>query len=235
MTAIKLNLSNVTSPVVDGSFTLCVKVTTPTIGDDHAVTSVATVIENEGVNSITVQVLTEILDTNGCVIARDEAPVTIFAGKAATLRQRLYVKEPRLWSVEQPNLYTCRTIVTSGDEKLDEEITSFGIRSLTIDPWNGLCINGETVKLRGACIHHDNGVIGGATIDRAEERRVEILKEAGFNALRSAHHPMSKALLDACDRLGMLVMDESFDMWTFGKTDFDYALHFLFGGRRTFS
>ncbi len=109
---------------------------------------------------------------------------------------------------------------------MDEETTSFGIRSLTLDSERGLCINGDTIKLRGACIHHDNGVIGAVTIDRAEERRVEILKKAGFNALRSSHHPMSKSLLYACDRLGMLVMDESFDMWTSSKSENDYALHF---------
>ena len=109
---------------------------------------------------------------------------------------------------------------------LDEEITEFGIRFLELDPFHGLRINGETVKLRGACIHHDNGVIGAATIQRAEERRVSILKEAGFNAIRSAHHPAGKALLSACDRLGMLVMDETFDMWTEQKNPYDYGLHF---------
>jgi beta-galactosidase len=82
------------------------------------------------------------------------------------------------------------------------------------------------VKLRGACVHHDNGVLGAATFARAEERRVEILKRAGFNAIRMSHHPMSKAMLDACDRLGVLVMDEAFDMWTSAKSDFDYSLDF---------
>lgn len=97
---------------------------------------------------------------------------------------------------------------------LDEESNSFGIRSLSLDAKEGLKINGEVVKLRGACIHHDNGVLGAATFGRAEERRIEILKEAGFNAIRCAHNPVSKALLTACDRLGMLVMDEAFDIWT---------------------
>ena len=88
--------------------------------------------------------------------------------------------------------------------------------------------------LRGACIHHDNGVIGSATIARADERRVEKLKEAGFNAVRSAHHPMSRAMLAACDRLGMLVMDEAFDMWTEPKNEDDYwpVVPRLVGGRR---
>ena len=109
---------------------------------------------------------------------------------------------------------------------LDEESTTFGIRSLTVDPVRGLRINGETVLLRGACVHHDNGPLGAATIGRAEERRVELLKEAGFNAISSAHNPLSKPMLDACDRLGVLVMDETFDMWAKPKSEHDYALRF---------
>ncbi|WP_044482102.1 glycoside hydrolase family 2 TIM barrel-domain containing protein [Paenibacillus antibioticophila] len=203
-----------------------VKISTPDIQRNHAMVSIGTIIQNEGLHTQTVRVLTEIVDQVGCVVASDTATLTTFAGEDATLRQRLYVRQPKLWSVEQPNLYSCRTRVLKDNEQLDEEMNYFGIRSLSLDPEKGLSINGEVVKLRGACIHHDNGVIGAATIDRAEERRVEILKQAGFNALRSAHQPISKALLDACDRLGMLVMDESFDMWTSTKVDHDYALQF---------
>ncbi|KAA8746126.1 glycoside hydrolase family 2 TIM barrel-domain containing protein [Paenibacillus sp. UASWS1643] len=217
----KLIVGNLTHIALDG-----VKVSTPEIHDDRALVSVATVIENEGLGTLTAKVLTEIVDAHGTVVARDEAPITTFAGESATLRQRMLVQTPKLWSVDHPNLYICRTTVTAGENLLDEESTNFGIRSLTLDTEQGLCINGESIKLRGACIHHDNGVIGAVTFDRAEERRVEILKEAGFNALRSSHHPMSKAMLDACDRLGMLVMDESFDMWTSTKSEYDYAMHF---------
>jgi beta-galactosidase len=203
-----------------------VKVSTPDIQQDCATVVVATVIENEALHTRKVKVLTEIIDSNGSVVASDIATLTTFAGESATMQQRVYVRAPRLWSVGQPYLYSCRTLVMADDEKLDEEMTSFGIRSITLDPAKGLSINGEVVKLRGACIHHDNGVLGAATINRAEERRVELLKQAGFNALRSAHNPISKSLLDACDRLGMLVMDEGFDMWTSTKSDNDYALHF---------
>jgi beta-galactosidase len=101
-----------------------------------------------------------------------------------------------------------------------------GIRRLQLDPVNGLRINGEIVTLRGACVHHDNGILGAISVPDAEYRRVRILKSAGFNAIRSAHNPISPALLDACDRLGMLVMDEAFDMWTEGKQPFDYSLAF---------
>jgi len=218
---VKLIVANLVHIALDG-----VQVSTPDIRGDLAVVATVTAIENESIHTRTVRVLTEILDADGLVVASDIAPVTAFAGESAALRQRLYVRSPRLWSVERPYLYSCRSSLLSDGELLDEEENGFGIRSLTLDPDNGLRINGETVKLRGACLHHDNGVLGAATIDRAEERRIEILKQAGFNAIRSAHNPISKALLDACDRLGMLVMDEAFDMWTSTKTDHDYALHF---------
>ena len=160
------------------------------------------------------------------VVARDAAPLTMFPGRSEPLRQRLFVAQPRRWSVDSPALYTCRTRLEADGVALDGEDTTFGIRTLEVDPVRGLRINGEAVELRGACIHHDNGVIGAATVARADERRVEILKQAGFNALRSAHHPMSRGMLDACDRLGMLVMDEAFDVWTESKMGDDYAQAF---------
>ena len=147
-------------------------------------------------------------------------------GDVLTARQRLCVPAPHRWGPDDPYLYTCRASLLEGDGVVDEESTTFGIRTLTADPTRGLRINGESVLLRGACIHHDNGPLGAATIDRAEQRRVELLKEAGFNAIRSAHNPLSKPMLAACDRLGMLVMDETFDMWTQPKSEHDYALRF---------
>lgn len=218
---VKIMIANPVHIAVEG-----VKITTPDIDDRHAVVAVATIVENEGMNSETTTVVTEIIDAEGNIVAIDNAPLTAFSGESTTLRQRLYVRQPKLWSVEKPYLYTCRSKVMAGENILDEEITTFGIRSLSLDAEEGLKINGQAVKLRGACIHHDNGVIGAATFERAEERRVEILKEAGFNAIRSAHHPMSKSMLNACDRLGMLVMDETFDIWTSNKSPYDYALYF---------
>ena len=147
-------------------------------------------------------------------------------GDALTAWQRLCVPAPHRWSPADPYLYTCRATLMDGGKELDGDSATFGIRSVTLDPVRGLRINGEAVLLRGACVHHDNGPLGAATIDRAEVRRVELLKEAGFNAIRSAHNPLSKPMLDACDRLGVLVMDETFDMWTQAKSEHDYALRF---------
>ena len=132
----------------------------------------------------------------------------------------LEVPGAKLWSCEEPNLYTCRA--TFGADVVEE---TFGIRELKWDVDNGMTINGKRVILRGACIHHDNGVLGACAFPEAEERKVRILKENGYNALRSAHNPCSKAILDACDRLGMLMMDEYVDVWYIHKTKHDYVLH----------
>ena len=128
------------------------------------------------------------------------------------------VEDAQLWSVERPYLYTC--VVRFGGDEVREH---FGIRTLTWTAGKGLAINGEHVILKGACIHHDNGVLGACAFPEAEERKIRLLKETGYNAIRSAHNPCSKALLEACDRLGMLVMDEYVDMWYIHKNRYDYA------------
>ncbi|MFE6820947.1 glycoside hydrolase family 2 TIM barrel-domain containing protein [Streptomyces sp. NPDC057690] len=197
-------------------------VTTPDIDSSRAVVEIVTEVANDSVEVRTLPVATEIADAAGHAVASDISKVTVLPGESTTVRQRLYVASPALWSTETPTLYECR--VTLAD--VDEEAVAFGIRTLQLDPQHGLRVNGQTVNLRGACVHHDNGVLGAATYARAEERRVEILKDAGFNAIRISHQPMSKAMLDACDRVGMLVVDEAFDVWTSGKTEFDYSLNF---------
>lgn len=131
---------------------------------------------------------------------------------------QLDVPNAKLWDTEHPNLYTCKAIF--GEDEVTE---TFGIRELIWNPQVGMTINGERVILRGACFHHDNGVLGACTYPEAEERKMHILKENGYNAVRSAHYPCSKALLDACDRVGMLMMDEYVDVWYIHKTKYDYA------------
>ncbi len=133
----------------------------------------------------------------------------------------LHVHEAKLWSESSPYLYTCR--VTYEGEVREEK---FGIRQIECDSSRGFLVNGEKVLLKGACVHHDNGVLGACAYDEAEERKVKLLKNAGYNAIRSAHNPCSKAILNACDRLGMFVMDEYVDMWYIHKTKYDYATYF---------
>ncbi|MFI0350175.1 glycoside hydrolase family 2 TIM barrel-domain containing protein [Actinomadura sp. 9N407] len=203
-----------------------VRVTTPDIDRDRAVVEVAVTVDNDSLAIRTLDLATEIRDAGGVVVAGDVSKITVLPGEPATARTRLYVLDPALWSTDSPMLHTCHLRLGEDGEEVDAGDVTFGIRSLQLDPRSGLQVNGRTVKLRGACVHHDNGVLGAATFARAEERRVELLKDAGFNAIRMAHHPMSRAMLDACDRLGVLVMDEAFDMWTSAKSEFDYSLHF---------
>jgi hypothetical protein len=199
-----------------------VRITTVRVEDDQAVVEVATSIVNRGLTTSSLTVATELTGPAGDVVESATTPVTVAPGRTALVRQRLYVQEPALWSVDSPALHSARTSIGVGDDV----VTVHGIRTVTVDPRKGLRINGETVLLRGACIHSDNGVLGAASIARAEERRIQLLKEAGFNAIRMAHNPASPSMLDACDRLGMLVMDEAFDMWVRGKTYHDHSLDF---------
>ncbi|MET0859632.1 MAG: glycoside hydrolase family 2 TIM barrel-domain containing protein [Microbacterium sp.] len=202
------------------------RITTPDIDEQRAVVEVRTPVANDGRSPVTPTVLTRVLDSDGREVARESSPVTVRPGRTVAATQRLYVERPRLWSPSSPALYRVSSELVDADTVTDSAEHVLGIRRLQLDPANGLRINGEAVKLRGACIHHDNGVLGAISVADAEYRRVRILKSAGFNAIRSAHNPASPALLDACDRLGMLVMDEAFDMWTEGKQPFDYSLAF---------
>lgn len=136
------------------------------------------------------------------------------------------IPDAKLWDAENPNLYSVRIKLLEEGQILDEQSIVTGIRTLDWSAKYGIRINGKEVKLRGGCIHHDNGILGACAFKKAEYRKIRILKDAGYNAVRSAHNPASKALLDACDRLGMYVMDEAFDQWRVNKTDYDYALYF---------
>lgn len=138
----------------------------------------------------------------------------------------LLVMDAALWSAERPALSDLTVVLTSDGVERDRSVRRVGLRTIQVDPGRGLRVNGMPVKLRGANVHHDHGVLGAATFAGAERRRVRILKEAGFNAIRSAHNPASRALLDACDEVGMYVMDEAFDGWYDHKTEHDDAARF---------
>jgi hypothetical protein len=201
-----------------------VRVSTPDVDDDRAVVDVVTTLQNDSRDLSPARLLVELVDHNGRLVAEADVPVTVQPNATAVVRQRLTVPKPVRWSLVSPVLYTCRTRLTRNEEPADAVDTPFGIRTLQWDAIHGLRLNGQAVKLRGGCVHHDNGVLGAATFRRAEERRVERLKAAGYNAIRSAHNPVSSAMLAACDRVGMLVLDEAFDCWTSPKMDFDYSL-----------
>lgn len=200
------------------------RITTPDIDSVRAVVQLATTVRNGSRHTRTLRLSWSVSAPDGSEAATGTAPVTVLPGADAVARVRLTIDAPSLWSDASPALYRVQTNLIGEDgQHLDTETSAFGIRRLQLDARQGLRINGEAVKLRGACVHHDSGPLGAATFADAEDRRVRLLKAAGFNALRSAHNPMSRAMLDACDRHGVLVMDELTDTWTRSKVAFDAA------------
>ena len=201
-----------------------VKVSTNYVQDNYASLTVKTRVKNRDYSLRTVQIVTKVYDDNNTCVASDAIPVSLCSNAEETVAQTILVDSPRLWSSDTPTLYRCEVSLLDETRTVDSSETEFGIRALRLDAKHGLQVNGESVKLRGACIHHDNGLLGAVTCDEAELRRVRILKEAGFNAIRMAHNPTSPALLRACDKLGLYIMDEAFDMWSRPKKDNDYSL-----------
>lgn len=198
------------------------RITTLSVNDDMAVLEVCAQLKNIIGHGLEAECLIEI-KKDGQKAASNTQRVVFRSEQMQTVRVQIPIEQPKKWSPAQPSLYECHITTRFDDEICDEAVSNFGIRVLALDPVHGLQINGETVKLRGTCIHHDNGVIGAETFKEAEWYRCKRLKEAGFNAIRSAHHPMSRAMLDACDHIGMLVMDELTDMWDKEKNTYDLS------------
>lgn len=175
-------------------------------------------------------------DTKEAVLTR-RAKIQIDAGSVQTAHIAMTVKEPRLWSADAPSLYTVKVSVTdlgvfkthfteNAVKTVDEDSVLFGIRTVNADAVSGLTVNGRSVKLKGGCVHHDNGLLGAVSLYDAEVRRIRRMKEVGFNAVRTTHNPPSRELLEVCDRLGMYVFAEAFDAWGIGKQPGDYSQFF---------
>jgi len=203
-----------------------VSVRTPEVATDAATVKVGVKVENRGKAAQDVTVRVRLLDSENSSAGSQEITAAVAAGASTQVDRQLPIKAPRLWSPATPQLYRAEIELLAGGRTVDHTATSFGVRKVEVDAERGLRINGEALKLRGGCVHHDNGLLGAAAIDRAEERRVELLKSHGFNAVRCSHNPPSPAFLDACDRLGMVVIDEAFDQWTKEKNPQDYHLYF---------
>jgi len=201
-------------------------ITTPDVSKDKATVAIQSSVENTSSQKKIISVKVELLNPSGLVVATQKQRLTIPADSSADLTQKLTVVNPKLWELENPVLYKARVTLSGDTKPLDQTIAPFGIRSLKFDRKNGLLLNGQAVKLKGGCIHNDLGPLGAASMDRAEERKVELLKRAGYNAIRLSHNPPAPGFLNACDRLGMLVLDEAFDMWEKAKNPQDYHLSF---------
>jgi beta-galactosidase len=210
-------------------------VTTPEVSNGTAKVRVHTRVGNESGAQAVLTVGTTLLDGTGAAVGFAQSPVQVPGGSEQELSQDIDLNNPHLWSPESPVLYRAVTQLTRNGQVVDEVITLFGVRTLAWSADKGLLLNGKPVKLTGGSVHHDNGLLGAAAFDRAEERRVELLKGAGHNAVRTAHNIPSPAFLDACDRLGLLVLDEPFDVWEAHKVKYDYGSDFDAWWRRDLS
>ncbi len=202
------------------------KIDTPEVTAEAATVAVRTGFANETYDAAEVTLASRIVDAKGNTVATAEDTKALPSGALDAFEQDMKVDAPQLWSPDSPTMYTLVSTLSVGGEVVDEVETPFGIRTFSFDAERGFVLNGEPLKLRGGDVHHDNGCLGACTYDRAEERRVELLKASGYNAIRTSHNPPSPAFLDACDRVGMIVMDEAFDCWQLEKSPFDYHLYF---------
>ena len=201
-------------------------VTTPEVNETIAGIKIVTTILNSGTSDENLVLQTQLFDPSGKQAGSVSTDTKLTSGQTIEIIQNITVNNPALWSIDDPSLYQAEATIIIDGKTADKQKASFGIRSVKTDAQKGLTINGKPIEMIGGCYHHDNGPLGAASIDRAEERKIEVLKKTGFNAIRTSHNPPSPALLDACDRLGILVIDEIFDMWEYPKKEKDYHLYF---------
>ena len=187
------------------------------VSKQAAALRISTRISNESESPAGCTLVTSIIDGNGNVVDSAEASQDIAIGQEYEFLQEIKVNLPHLWSVNDPYLYRAHSTVRTGGRTWDEYDTPVGIREAVFDADSGFLLNGERVKLNGVCLHHDGGSVGAAVPERIWERRLEILKEMGCNAIRTSHNPFAAEFLDLCDRMGFLVMNEAFDEWKVPK------------------
>ena len=192
-------------------------VTTPEIKKESALIRVETRIENTVANGEHFSLRSDIVGPDGTIVATATSSDSAAGNSVQTLVQTITIPQPQLWSLQSPQLYTVRSHIKSGDRMVDEIETPFGVRTATFDANKGFALNGVSTKLKGVCIHHDAGPLGAAVPEKVLERRLRLLKEIGVNAIRTSHNPPDPELLDLCDRVGFVVMDEAFDEFTPGK------------------
>lgn len=189
--------------------------------NNRATLDIETRIENDGDAGQSFSVWSTVLDSKGRIVASRSTRCD-----STVVRQTFDVQNPHLWDIEDPHLYTLRTEIRKDGRTIDSYSSTFGIRDIRFDAATGFYLNGKHVVINGVCLHHDQGCLGTAVNRRAIERQLQILKDMGCNAIRCSHNPPSPVLLDLCDNMGFLVMDEAFDMWHKKKTGQDYARFF---------
>jgi beta-galactosidase len=182
-------------------------------------------IRNEQDEPFLVNMRTEVFSEDGLRVAENTTALEVAAGGVVDVEQVLNVPNAKLWDVDDPHLYTIKlSILSDAGQVIDDLISTFGIRYFYFDPYEGFILNGRKLKINGVCMHHDLGPLGAAINTRAMERQLEILRNMGVNAIRTAHNPPAPELLQLCDAMGFMVMNETFDAWALRKTDFDYSV-----------
>ncbi|WP_211316542.1 glycoside hydrolase family 2 TIM barrel-domain containing protein [Niabella yanshanensis] len=212
---VKLVVTNKTAIKHWGSF-----ITTPQVNSQSAIVSVEHDVQRDGKGVL--KFISTVYDAQGKKISEVNATTS----KNGKYYQTLAVNQPQLWSISHPYLYKMVTKVFQDNKWVDEYSSTFGIRYFNFDVDNGFSLNGQYLKILGVCQHHDLGALGAAYNESAARRQLKILREMGVNAIRMAHNPPAARLLDLCDEMGFLVMDESFDMWAKKKNKFDYSIDF---------
>jgi beta-galactosidase len=201
-------------------------VTTPVVGAASARVHIRTTLRNATPDDRPVVLRTTVYDETGRAVATTSSSRALPGNSAIEVTQDIEVRRPSLWSVERPYVYRAVSRVDCGSSLCDDYATPFGIRRFEFRADSGFFLNGQHLKIRGVCLHHDLGALGTAVNERALERQLQLMRDMGVNAIRTSHNPPAPELLDLADRLGFIVMDEAFDMWRKPKTEFDYHLDF---------
>jgi beta-galactosidase len=216
---------DITGPVYVGRWGTYI--TTPEVTDARATVSVKTQIQNQGDSTVKVVLQTAIQDAGGKEVAHTSNDASLAPGAITTVAVNpLRVSRPQRWDIDHPQLYQAVSTIRQDGRVADRYVTTFGIRTIEFDAQKGFLLNGRHVKIQGVCNHHDLGALGTAVSRRATERQLQIMKSMGVNGIRTSHNPPSPELLEFCDRLGLVVMDEAFDMWRIPKKRNGYSKYF---------
>jgi len=201
-------------------------ITTPEVTDKSSKVSIVTKVRNANIEDCPFELITTIYNAEGKNVASIKNPCKVLKDSVLDVSQEILINSPSLWSIESPYLYKAISQITQKGKVVDSYETNFGIRYFNFDRDKGFTLNGKPIKIKGVCNHHDLGCLGSAINTRAIERQLEILKAMGCNGIRTSHNPPAPELLDLCDKMGFIVMDEAFDMWKIAKTKYDYHLDF---------
>ncbi|AZQ63986.1 DUF4982 domain-containing protein [Flammeovirga pectinis] len=202
---------------MDGTF-----IKTPSITKEKAEVTIDIDLVNASTKLGDLTVETVVTNLKGEKVGSTSSSIKIKKQEEKTTTQTLAIQNPELWTMENPHLYTATTLVKQGDKVVDKYTSTFGVRDIEFTVKGGFKLNGERVELKGVCLHHDQGPLGSAVNRRAKERQLQIMKDMGVNAIRTSHNPPSEALLDLCDEMGLVVIDEAFDVWRMPKVENGY-------------